>query len=403
MEIEITNFPESIKSFFFSPKKIVSDKITVEYLARMKKYIFGTETCGSCEKLGISVFDLVFINDKPFYYMSRKYLRNAREKDKDTIRTALLVRCFYKGELVRISDVIIGDEKAFIKDPEPVIIKIAPENAETLKLRTKKTRSDGFDKRSATVLESIRLSALKYGMNHAISYKELIDKYNFRRFSSNLRINSRPISLDELTSVFMQSSEKILTDLSNPKIRIIYSVLYAMAYGKFTLSDMYSKNTVFEVESFDKERRLGELACDFVNIVYNGNRMEIVSIFIDMILNFVSSEMPEVNMNDLGSVMDNYSLYYAAASVAAVCEQIYNYDGFNAEMKEHLKKHTFNNYWTINDRIMLMKQYSTIISFCYKMAHFDYKLYLEDPEYQAEILYSFEASEKFAGELKKGG
>ena len=115
MEIEITNFPANIKSFFFSPKKIVSDKLTVEYLARMRKYIFGTETLSSCEKLGLNVFDLVFVNDKPFYYMCRKYLRNAREKDKDTIRTALLLRYFFKGEFIRISGAVIGNEKAYIK------------------------------------------------------------------------------------------------------------------------------------------------------------------------------------------------------------------------------------------------------------------------------------------------
>ena len=132
MEIEITNFPANIKSFFFSPKKIVSDKLTVEYLARMRKYIFGTETLSSCEKLGLNVFDLVFVNDKPFYYMCRKYLRNAREKDKDTIRTALLLRYFFKGEFIRISGAVIGNEKAYIKNPEAVNIKIAPDNAEKL-------------------------------------------------------------------------------------------------------------------------------------------------------------------------------------------------------------------------------------------------------------------------------
>ena len=335
MEIEITNFPANIKSFFFSPKKIVSDKLTVEYLARMRKYIFGTETLSSCEKLGLNVFDLVFVNDKPFYYMCRKYLRNAREKDKDTIRTALLLRYIYKGEFIRISGAVIRNEKAYIKDPEAVNIKIAPDNAEKLKLPKRKQPTEEFDKKAETVLESIRLSALKYGMGFAVSYKELIDKYNYRRFSTNLSINRRPVSIEELTSVFSQASDKILTDLSNPKIRIIYSVMYAMKYGGFALSDIYSKNTVFEIESFDKERRLSELANEFINIVYNGNRMEIVSVFIEMIMNFVSSEMPEVNTNDLGSVMDNYSLYYAAASVAAVCEQICNYNTFNEDLKEY--------------------------------------------------------------------
>ncbi|MBP5605394.1 MAG: hypothetical protein J6X60_07605, partial [Ruminiclostridium sp.] len=60
MEIEITDFPGVIKSFFFSPKRILSDKLTVGYLGKMVKYIFGSNTCAACEKLGISVFDLVF-------------------------------------------------------------------------------------------------------------------------------------------------------------------------------------------------------------------------------------------------------------------------------------------------------------------------------------------------------
>ena len=400
MEIEITDFPGSIKSFLFLPNRILSDKRTVEYLGKMKKYIFGEKTCTACDKLGISVFDLVFINDKPLSDLCGVYLNWLKEKDKDPIRTAVILRSLHKGETVRISGAVISGEKAFIKDPEKLTVKPGHGNSNIIRPSKNEAANDEFNVKSQTVLESVRLSALKYGLNYAIKYKELIDKYNYRRFGSNLKINNRPSSIEEITSVFSRSSDTILTDLSNPKIRVIYSVLYSIAYGGFTLSDIYSKNTVFEMESFDKEKRLGELAGEFINIVYNGNRIEIVNVFIDMILAFVSSEMPDVNMNDLGSVMDNYSLYYAAASIASVCEKIYSYDGFNSDMKEYLKKHTFYSYWTINDKIMLMKEYSKIISFCYKMSQFDYKLYMEDPEYQAEILYAFASSEKFSEELK---
>ena len=234
-------------------------------------------------------------------------------------------------------------------------------------------------------------------------YKELIDKYNYRRFSSNLKINSRSVSVEEINSIFSEIKDKVLNDISNPKIRIIYSVLYSITYGGFTLFDIYSKNTVFENESFEKERKLGNLASDFISTIYNGNRMETVNVFKDMVLAFVSAEMPEVNVKDLGSIMDNYALYYAAASVASVCEKLYNYKGFSDDMKEYFKKKTLYSYWTINDRLMLLKQYSSIISFCNIMSQFDYKLYLEDPGYQAEIQYAFESSEKFSVELKKNG
>ena len=403
MEIEITDFPKSIKSLFFLPEKIISDKRTVDYLGKMKKYIFGAECCTACETIGISVFDLVFVNEKPLYDVCEKYLRKIKEKDKDTIRIAVILRCLREGELVRISDVVIGNEKAFVKDPEELKVRTDNRNENIIKIQKNKLPDHSLNNDSQTMLESVRLSAMKYGMSCAIRYKELIDKYNYRRFSSNLKINSRSVSVDEINSIFSEKKDKVLNDISNPKIRIIYSVLYSITYGGFTLFDIYSKNTVFENESFEKERKLGNLASDFISTIYNGNRMETVNVFKDMVLAFVSAEMPEVNVKDLGSIMDNYALYYAAASVASVCEKLYNYKGFSDDMKEYFKKKTLYSYWTINDRLMLLKQYSSIISFCNIMSQFDYKLYLEDPGYQAEIQYAFESSEKFSVELKKNG
>ena len=190
-------------------------------------------------------------------------------------------------------------------------------------------------------------------------------------------------------------------DLSDPKNRISFSALFAIAYGGFTLNDLYAKNTVFDITSFDKEKKLCDLSGDLINIVYNGNGIEIANMFIHIITVFSKIELPPVNMKDLGSVMDNYSLYYAAASLSAVCENIFKYNGMNGELKQYLKKHTIDNYWTSMDRLLLMKQYSVVVTFCYKLAHFDPELYREDPGYQGEILYSFERAEKFAKELNK--
>ena len=55
------------------------------------------------------------------------------------------------------------------------------------------------------------------------------------------------------------------------------------------------------------------------------------------------------------------------------------------------------------DRLMKMKQYSVLVTFCYKLAHFDPVTYREDPEYQGEILYAFECAEKFGEEIKNNG
>ena len=407
MEITVTDVPRCIKSFSFSPRIIMSERNTVEYLIRMKEYIFGSECIDSANKIGIDVFDLVFIGDRSFSECCNLYLNKIRERDRDIIKTAYLLKKMYNGEFVRISGLRCDDDKAYVREPEYAYLNmlnddIAANPAKKKKFeRNSEKKKLNLNKKSRIILESVRLAAVKFGMQNSLQYKELIDKYNFRRFSTNLRLNNRITPLDEITAVLAAKREKCLTDLSDPKNRISFSALFAIAYGGFTLNDLYAKNTVFDITSFDKEKKLCDLSGDLINIVYNGNGIEIANMFIHIITVFSKIELPPVNMKDLGSVMDNYSLYYAAASLSAVCENIFKYNGMNGELKQYLKKHTIDNYWTSMDRLLLMKQYSVVVTFCYKLAHFDPELYREDPGYQGEILYSFERAEKFAKELNK--
>lgn len=404
MEITVTDVPKCIKTFAFSPRVILSEKTTIEYLMRMKEYIFGNSCCLSAEKIGIDMFDLVFIGEKAFSEYCEHYLIKIRERDKDIIKTAFLLKKLYNGEYVRISGLTCSTDKAYVKEPEFVCLNLL--NVDTKKKKTvvikDNKKKQNLNKKAKVILESVRLAAVKFGMQNTIQYKELIDKYNFRRFSSNLKLNNRPISLDEMTDVLAAKKDKCLADLSNPKTRISFSALFAIAYGGFKLSDLYEKNTVFDMTGFDKEKKICDLSGDLITIIYNGNGIEIANMFIHIITTFSKTELPPVDMNDLASIMDNYSMYYAAASLASVCESIFKLDGLNGELKQYIKKHTIDNYWTVMDRLLLMKQYSVVVTFCYKLAHFDPELYREDPEYQGEILYAFERAEKFAKELSKG-
>ena len=409
MEITVTDVPRCIKSFAFSPRIILSEKNTVDYLIRMKEYIFGSRCCEAAEKLGIDIFDLVFINEKTFDESIKLYLNKLRERDKEIVKIAFLLKKMYNGEYVRISKVMCESEKAYVREPEFAYLNIlndssvdtasAKKNNEKREKKSKKKQD--LSKYSQTVMESIRLAAVKYGMKSSLNYKELIDLYNYRRFSTNLRLNNRPAKIEEIEAVLREEKDKCLADLSNTKLRIYFSVLFSIAYGDFGLRDLYDKNTVFDNSSFDKEKRLSDLACDLINIVHNGNGIEVANMFIKMITAFAETEMPEVNMKDLAGIMDNYALYYATATLAKVCENIFKFEGLGGELKQYIKKHTFDNYWNTMDRLLLMSQYSVVVSFCYKLANFDVVGYREDPEYQGEILYSFERAEKFSKELKK--
>lgn len=403
MEIAVTDVPKCIKTFFFSPRVILSEKTTIEYLLRMKEYIFGSQCIQSAEKIGIDVFDLVFVGDKSFSECCEFYLKKIKDRDKEVIKTAFLLKKMYNGDHVRISGLMCDTDKAYVKEPENASLSLLNDETKKKKIVSVKEnkKSLNLNKKAKIILESVRLAAVKFGMQNTIKYKELIDKYNFRRFSSNLKLNNRPISLDEMNAILSAKKDKCLTDLSDPKTRISFSCLFAITYGGFKLEDLYEKNTVFDIKSFDKEKKLCDLSGDLVTIVYNGNGIEIANMFIHIITTFSQTELPPVNMKDLAEVMDKYSMYYATASLASVCESIFKYDGLNGELRQYIKKHTIENYWTSMDRLLLMKQYAIIVTFCYKLAHFDPLLYREDPEYQGEILYAFERAEKFAKELNK--
>ncbi len=409
MEIAVTDIPKSIKTFAFSPRVILSEKNTVEYLVRMREYIFGSKCCEAAEKLDINTFDLVFINDKAFSECCGMYLLKLRERDKDIIRTALMLKKMYNGVYVRISSVSFNGDEIIIKDPEYAFLNMlndmpedSAEKKKFIEKREKKAKKKyDLDKYARTVLESVRLAAVKYGMKNSVQYKELIDKYNYRRFSTNIKLNNRPIDIREVEALLTKNKDKFIVDLSNTKTRINFSVLYAISYGGYKLSDLYAKNTVFENTSFEKEKRLADLASNLLTIIYNGNNIEIANMFIKIITTFAGLDLPPVNMKSLSSVMDNYSMYYATASLALVCENIFRFDALGGDFKQYLKKHTLENYWSFMDRILIMKQYTDVVSFCYKLSNFDINDYREDPEYQGEILYAFERAEKFSKELKK--
>ncbi len=405
MEITVTDIPKCLKSFTFSPRVILSEKTTVAFLMRMKEYIFGSQCCEAASKIGINVFDLVFIGDRCFSECCDHYLKRVRERDFDIIRTALLLKKLYNYENIRISGVMCDGDKAYVREPEPAELDLLNEDTKPKKRKVQQssdTDSLNLNKRAKIMLESVRLAAVKYGMQNTIQYKELIDKYNYRRFSTNLKVNSRPASIEDVNAVLYANRGKCIADLSETNTRISFSALFAITYGGFNISELYGKNTVFEMTSFEREKKLSDLSSDLINIVSNGNGIEIANTFIHMIIGFTKTELPPVNMKDLASVMDSYTMYYATAALAAQCENMFRHNGLNGDLKQYLKKHTIENYWTAMDKLMKMKQYSVLVTLCYKLAHFDPMTYREDPEYQGEILYAFECAEKFGEEIKNG-
>ena len=402
MKITVRQLPAAITSFSFSPKKIVTDENTLLYLDEIQSYIFGNETCEAVEKLGVDIFDLVFINERPFSEQCSRYLSGIKDEDRNRIKTAFLLRMFYKGENISISHAVCINGHALISDPVSCYLCVEGDRSDKNKKNIIKGKKRGskevkIEGRSADTLEAIRLTAMRYGMKEALAYKELIDKYNYRRFSSDLRLNSRPTDIEDINKMLAEKKDKSYADLSLPKTRIRFSVLFSIAYGGFRLEDIYSKRSIFEQIDYEKEKKFSELASALINIINNGNGIEIAHTYIKMINAFTDVELPDVDMTDLSSVMDNYALYYACAALAIECENIFR---LNNDLKLYVKQHNITNYWNHVEKVIVMKQYVDIISFCNNMSRFDVDAYLNDPIYKDEILFAFEKAYKFSRQIK---
>ena len=394
MVVNIGVLPKFIRSFSFSPKAVLSDVGNTYYLIGAKEEIFGYGCIDNAEKLGIDLFDLVFVNEKPFCDCCGNFLEKCPEDKAEVIKTAIMLKKIHRGDIVTVADITINGDVAQISGPEPVYIEGIGRNMN-------KTVPE-LNRHGTLILESVRLAALRYTMKRCMEYKELVDKYNYRRFSRKLRLNNRPADIEEIKAAMAVRKDRLFADFSRDNIRINFSMLYAIAYGGYTMDDIFSREKVFDNKGYEREKRLSDLSGDLLTILYNANGIEISSMLINLIVSFTRLKLPEVDLTDLDMIIENYPVYYAIANLAAILESIFSSDsGRKAEMKQYLKRHTLYNYWTVNDRLMLMKQYSTVVSFCYKLANFDVELYREDPEYQGSVLYAYESAQKFSEELKQ--
>lgn len=413
MELTVKGIPKFIRSLSFSPRSILADVNNVDYLIQTKENLFGLKCCEAAKKIHIDLFDLVFVNEKPFCDCCEGMLKKQNEQDIDVLKTAILLKRMNAGDTVRIAGVSVNGDIAAITDPEYVSFNIGNfgDGKSGRKRAQKAEDPDNKDiplnKHATLILESLRLAAMKYAMQRCMTYKEMIDAYNFERFSKNLRLNNRPAELEEINAAMSLKKNRFKADLSKDKTRINFTVLYALTYGGYTMEEIFSKKAVIDRrpnERNDKRKKLSDLCGELLTILYNGNGIEISGMMINMIVNFSRIKLPPVDLSDTESIINNYPIYYAATNLAAVCENIFRLDSDqNGEMKEYVKRRTFFNYWTVMDRLMQIKQYSAIVSLCYRMSNFDVELYREDPEYQGSILYAYESTQKFVEELKNNG
>ena len=245
-------------------------------------------------------------------------------------------------------------------------------------------KDKGLNDEAENICETVRISALKLSMKKALDNKELIDKYNFRRFSSRLRLNNRPATIDEINRMLVKRKVYTFADLSQTRLRLNFTALYAISYMGLTLEDLYGSDTVFLPDSKEKDELISKAASDLIGIINNGNGVEIANMFVSMIIGLTEAKIPKADILNLSEIMDNYSIYYAVASLASTCESLFS---LNGEIKKYMKSRLIDSYWKYTNRLIALKGFSSVAVFCYRLSELDVKKYRNSKTYSC-LLYT---------------
>lgn len=405
MKITVTDIPEKITGLLFSPSAIISDNEVCSYLEKMLPFIFGKTTVIAAEKLEIDIFDLVFVKEKPFSDYFNKRVKKCYGRPA-ILKIALLLRLLFKGSYIRIAELGMNNDSIFVKEPQFITLSIIDTAHNYTRINEKITRKSErnklknlpLNKRSEHILFTVDIAVVKNLMKKGPEYKELMDKYNYRRFSSDVRINNRPVTAGELNRMLSGRKKYTFADLSDTKVRLQFTALYAMACGGFTLEELFGQNAVFEDSSPERDEMLSRCSSDFITIVLNGNGIEIAGMLVNMISALAECDLPTLDLSDLKSIMENYTIYCAAASLSALCLDIFS---LNENFKSFMRKKIIGSYWNYTNKLMLMKQYSSAAALCKKLAELNLEAYRDIPAYRNEITDAFDEAERLAEEINE--
>lgn len=403
LKITVTAVPKPLTKRFVKVEKIISDVKSVEFLEKMKPFLFGADTTGAAETLGLDLFTLLFVYERPFLDYIKKYMEKVNEGAAELARLGLLVNFMYRGKAIRL--IPLHREKNEISVNEAVLLRLNIIDSKTDYKRVNKRLSRAADKNvkkdfnpesliSAHFLDTINLAVTKFYMRQAISEKELLDKMNFRRFNSNLRLNTRPISLEELNRIIKQ--KPLFPDISDQNERLNLIILFAVACRGVKAEEVFNADRIFTVG--EDSERFSRISGDFLDIICNGNGVEITDVFVKMAETLAEWEMPKLSGVDLIEIRKNYTLIYGGTALA------YSFDralSSSEKMKTLMRKRMITNYWSIYEKILRLKQYGSIISLCHTLSELEINMYRDLPACEEKLVLAFGEAERAIEEINR--
>jgi len=122
MKITVTAVPKPLTKLFPNTWTIADDENCINYVEKMKEFIFGRETLKIAYDMGLDIFTLAFIKDAPFNDIYYKKVEMLPENKKEPVLLGLLVNAMYRGRPVRL--VNLYRQCGQIKVSEPQLIRL---------------------------------------------------------------------------------------------------------------------------------------------------------------------------------------------------------------------------------------------------------------------------------------
>lgn len=404
MKITLNAIPKVLSSYFLTAEKILSDEKSIEYIERMKEFIFGKDTVKNARLLGLDLFTLVFYKDVPFReHLKEKLVVKGKE---EIILGGFLINYLSRGKYIRIIPLIKNGDEISMGELTLLRLSIIDTSTDYKRLNNRLIKlADKNEKKryeltivSDHYIETVRMGIVKYYMRKVINEKVFLDKINFRRFSTGLRLNNRPADMESITALLRKRKNLTFIDLTDTSARLNLSALYAVTYYRIDIKDVFNSDLIFSPASDNKTEEIySKAASEFINIIYNGNGIEICDVLVKMAIEFSKISIPDLNADDLYGIIKNYTVIYAAAAMAYKFDKAFSQ---HEMLKTTMRKQMIDNFWNTYWRILTYKKYGVIVSFCCMLAELDLNRYRDNKNYSEDVMGEYAKVERVLKEIK---
>lgn len=405
MKITLNAIPKILSSCFLTTEKLLGDEACIEYILKMRDFIFGKETVSIARLLGLDLFTLVFYKEMPFRELIKDRI-TVKEKE-EIILTGFLINFLSRGKYIRIlplekigDEIYLGELSLLRLSIIDTTVDYKGMNARLLKEAEKNERkSYELSKLSNHYIETVRMGIVKYYMRKVINEKIFLDKINYKRFSSSLRLNNRPADMESINALLRKRKNLTFIDLTDTSARLNLSALYTVTYYNADIKDIFNSELIFSPDRNSKDEEIyGKAASEFINIIYNGNGIEICDVLVKMAIKFSKIKLPDIEPGDLNAIIKNYTVIYAAAAMSYKFDKAFSQ---HEMLKTTMRRQMIDNFWHTYWRILTYKKYGTVVSFCCMLSDIDLNKYRDIRNYSEEVLNEFSKAETALKEIKE--